>query len=96
MTYVIEAASTYCMFSKQDIQEFRDRYLDKLSKFNPVEHNTNEPSKYYVTISFEYLVSLHDLISEVGQIILEPGCGFKCENKTGIDGHIIIYDDWME
>ncbi|MEE6208399.1 MAG: hypothetical protein VZR95_10135, partial [Alphaproteobacteria bacterium] len=82
--------------SEKDIQEFRDKYLDKLSRFNPAEHNTNEPSKYYVTISFEYLVSLHDLISEVGQIILDPGRGFKCENKTGIDGHITIYDDWME
>lgn len=96
MTYVIDAASSYGIFSEEDIQRFRDRYLDKLSRFNPVEYNTDEPRKYYVTISFEHLVSLHDLIAEVGQIILDPGRGFRCENKTGINGHITIYDDWME
>ena len=96
MTYVIDAASCYCASSKSQLEWFRERYLDKLSRFNPVEHNVDDPRSYYVTISFEYLVGLHDLMKAVGQIIVEPGCSFRCKDQKGIDGHITIYDDWME
>ena len=96
MTYVIDAASCYCLDTQSELERFRETYLDKLSRFKPVEHNVDDPRKYYVTISFEHLVGLHDLMKAVGKIIVEPGCSFRCIDQRGIDGYIIIYDDWME
>ena len=90
MKFIIEAASA------SNVDTFKDRYSNALSRFNMTEHKIDDNSKSYITISLEHLVDLQNLLKSVGEIIMSVGASFIYEEVKDIDGYIIIYDDWVE